>query len=317
MTLSTQAMTLASIVFSQGVLAFSPSGPYSLSFNQATGSTLATANSTITVTGFTGKCSLVETLQVIGNEISPGAGIYSTGLNVVGVSFYLNPIIGGRIKLSGLLPVTYPVINLNGPEIIPGVTAELVVTGSIISGLLSNLPSVKVNVSSSGVTDSCSSLMLTNQTLQTTIANNAVSASSCQVLSSSINVRLSNISSSMLNAVGTSTGDTQFNIELNCQTGVRVYLTLTDATDIGNTSSLLSLKPVSTATGVKLRILKNDETVVRYGPDSSMSGNMNQWLIGSSGLTNSIPLKVQYYRDGQTIGNGSVEAAATFTLSYQ
>lgn len=314
---STNAMAVVSIVFSQSVLAFSPAGPFSVSFGQAIGSTLANSMTSISVAGFTGNCSLVKTLQVNGNEISPGSGIYTTGLNGVGVSFYLIPIAGGRIKLTGVLPVTYPSIILSGPGAIADIAAEMVITGPVLSGLLSSLPSVKVSVSSTGVTDSCSGLIPVNQTLQTTVANNAVSASSCQVLTPSISVRLPPVSSSMLNAVGMTTGDTQFNIELNCQPGVSVYITLTDATDIGNTSSLLSLKPASTATGVKLRIIRSNENIVHYGPDSALPGNVNQWLIGSSGLTNSIALKVQYYRDSQSIGNGSVEAAATFTLSYQ
>jgi type 1 fimbria pilin len=314
---STHAMAVATISFSQGTLAFSPAGPYSLAVGQAVGSTIANASIGVSANNFTGNCSLVQTLQVIGSEISPGSGIYTTGLNGIGVRFYLVPAASGRIQLTGVLPVAYPSINLSSPGALAGIAAEIVLTGPVLSGLLSSLPSLRVSVASAGLADACAGLTGAMQTLQTTVANNAVTATSCQVLTSSLSVKLPNISNSMLNAVGTTTGDTRFSIELNCQAGVSVFMTLTDATSGGNTTGLLSLKPASTATGVKLRILKSDGSVIRFGPDSPLPGNINQWLVGSSGTTNNIALTVQYYRDGETIGNGSIEAAATFTLSYQ
>ena len=53
-------------------------------------------------------------------------------------------------------------------------------------------------------------------------------------------------------------------------------MTLTDATTPSNTTDLLSLKPSSTAAGVKLRILKSNSNPVFFGPDSAVAG----WPLG-------------------------------------
>lgn len=313
----TQTIAAATINYSQGVLAFSSTGAYALTYNQPAGSIIDHASVNITVNNFTGNCSLVETLQVNGHEISLGSGIYATSLSGVGIRFYLVTAIGERLQLKGTLPVSYPTNNLSGPGAILGVAAEMVLTGTVLTGLLANLPSLTVIVSSSGAVDSCSDLTTNNQILQTTVSNSTVNATSCLVLTPSIQVTLPSISNSTLHVIGDTTGDTRFNIELNCLSGVNVFVTLTDASDVGNIGSLLSLKPSSTSSGIKLRIVKGNGQVVQYGPDSALPGNLNQWLVGTSDTTNNIPLMVQYYRDGASISSGSVEAAATFTLSYQ
>lgn len=314
---STQTIAMVTINYSQGVLAFSAAGAYTLTYWQPAGSVIDQASVNITANNFTGNCSLVQTLQVNGNEISPGSGIYATSLSGVGIRFYLVSASGERIKLEGTLPVSYPTINLSGPGAIFGVANEMVITGAVLTGLLSNLPSLTVSVSSSGAVDACSDLVTTSQTLQTTVSNSAVNATSCLVLTPSIQVTLPSISNTTLQTIGATTGDTRFNIELDCLSGVNVFVTLTDASDVGNTGQLLSLKPSSTATGIKLRIVKDNGQVVQYGPDSDLPGNLNQWLLGTSATTNNVPLMVQYYRDGASVSSGSIEAAATFTLSYQ
>jgi type 1 fimbria pilin len=121
---------------------------------------------------------------------------------------------------------------------------------------------------------------------------------------------------SQLSPVGTAGGDTSFSIELQCGAGNNVYVTLTDATDPGNRTELLTLADDSSASGVKLRVRKSDDSFVPFGPDSAAPGNTNQWLVGPSATTSAIPLKVQYVSTG-TVTPGTVNARATFTLSYQ
>lgn len=59
-------------------------------------------------------------------------------------------------------------------------------------------------------------------------------------------------------------------------------------------------------------------SAVSFGPDSSVAGNTNQWLVGNaiSGQMN-IPLTVKYVQTAQTIKAGTVNGVATFTMSYQ
>ncbi|WP_235996030.1 MULTISPECIES: fimbrial protein [unclassified Burkholderia] len=102
-------------------------------------------------------------------------------------------------------------------------------------------------------------------------------------------------------------------------TSAKVYVTLTDATNPGNTSKTLSLSKDSTAGGVGLQILKDDE-VLGYGPESAAIGNTNQWLGGSvaqgaAGMT--IPLRARYVQTSPRITSGTANAIANFTMSYQ
>ncbi|AIO28657.1 fimbrial protein [Burkholderia cepacia] len=142
-----------------------------------------------------------------------------------------------------------------------------------------------------------------------------VMPNTCTVTTPSVNVPLQPVAASKLNAVGVTAGDKEFNIGLNCKSGSKVYVTLTDLTDQSNTGNQLTLTPDSSAKGVKLRILRNGQPV-SYGPDSIAIGNTNQWLVGPSATTTSIPLSAQYIATGQVSG-GTVKGVATFTMSYQ
>ena len=140
-------------------------------------------------------------------------------------------------------------------------------------------------------------------------------AATCTVQQNPISVTLPDLNVSQLNPVGTTGGDTPFQIDLECSGGKDVYITLTDATSQGNRTDQLTLTNDSSASGVSLRILKSG-TAIDFGPDSTASGNPGQWFAGSSANKLSIPLTVQYISTG-TATPGTVKAAATFTLSYQ
>ncbi|RQV60961.1 type 1 fimbrial protein [Burkholderia cenocepacia] len=138
---------------------------------------------------------------------------------------------------------------------------------------------------------------------------------SCTVTTPSVSVPLPPVAASKLNAVGATAGEANFAIGLSCASGSNVYVTLTDLTNPGNTSNQLSLAPESSAKGVKLRILRNGQPV-SYGPDSSMTGNPNQWLVGPSASTSRIPLSAEYIATDR-VSAGTVKGVATFTMSYQ
>lgn len=114
-----------------------------------------------------------------------------------------------------------------------------------------------------------------------------------------------------------------FSINLSCSGGTpgattNMYMTLTDQTNPGNTSNVLSLGTGSSASGVGIQILKADNSIVSYGPDSSAAGNTNQWFVQNTGNgTVTIPLKAGLVQTNATINSGSVQAIATYTMSYQ
>jgi len=156
-----------------------------------------------------------------------------------------------------------------------------------------------------------------HNTGRTVLATSPISVpQTCTVTTPNVSVPLPTVLASALSTSGASTGNTGFNIGLQCNTGANVYITLTDATTPGNRSNLLTLTSDSTARGVGIRIRRSDTTPVSFGADSSAAGNTNQWRVGeSSGATN-IPMTAEYVANG-AVTPGTVLGSATFTMSYQ
>jgi type 1 fimbria pilin len=308
------------VSFSPATLSFSPAGPYSVPRDAAVGSQVARALAAATATAI--PCALIETAAVSGTEISAGSGIYQTSVSGIGVSFYVVNGASQTLITSTSGGYTSGTINAPGNGTLPGIQANLVVTGQVVSGYsLSGLPSVTVTFTPTG---SCGwSTGITN-TLPTNASNSAVVPITCAVTTPSVSVNLPVTSLTTLSAVGKTGGDTRFPIGLSCASGANVYITLSDVTTPANTSSLLTLAPSSTAQGIKLRIL-NSAGPIDFGPDSPAPGTTHQWFLGASSSINGVPLTVQYYRDDTNpagtdpaaLSAGSVHAQATFTMSYQ
>jgi type 1 fimbria pilin len=309
-----------SINFAPATLSFSPGGPYSVARDSAAGSQVATALTAAAASKIT--CALIETATVNGTEISAGSGIYQTSVSGIGVSFYVVNGSAQTLITSTNGGYTSGTLSAPGNGSLPGIQANMVVTGQVVSGYsLSSLPSVTVTFTPTG---SCSWTTGIANTLATSASNSAVVPITCTVTTPSVSVNLPTVSLAALSSVGKTAGDTPFPIGLNCASGANVYITLSDATTPANTSSLLTLAPNSTAQGIKLRVL-NGVGPVAFGPDSAAAGTTHQWFLGASNTVNGVPLTVQYYRDdtnplgtaSATLSAGSVHAQATFTMSYQ
>jgi type 1 fimbria pilin len=309
-----------SVSFSPATLSLSPAGPYSVPRDAAVGSQVASALTGATARGV--DCALIETAVVNGTEISAGSGIYQTSVSGIGVSFYIVNGSGQTLITATGGGYISGTIGAPGTGALPGIQANLVVTGQVVSGYsLASLPSVTVTFTPTGT---CGWTTGITNTLATTASNSEVVPITCVVTTPSVSVNLPTISLSALSAIGKTAGDTRFPIGLSCASGANVYITLSDATTPANTSSLLTLASNSTAQGIKLRIL-NSAGPVDFGPDSAAAGTTHQWLLGASSTINGIPLTVQYYRDDtnpagtgpSTLSAGSVDAQATFTMSYQ
>jgi type 1 fimbria pilin len=309
-----------SVSFSPATLSFSPAGPYSVPRDAAVGSQVARALSAATATAIT--CALIQTATVNGTEITAGSGVYQTSVSGIGVSFYV--VNGGSQTLITSTGGGYTsgTIAAPGNGALPGLQANLVVTGPVVSGYsLTGLPTVTVTFTPTG---SCSWSTGIANTLPVSASNSAVVPITCTVTTPTVSVNLPVVSLSALGAIGNTAGDTRFPIGLSCASGANVFITLSDATTPANTTSLLTLASNSTAQGIKLRIL-NSMGAVAFGPDSADAGTTHQWLLGSSSSVNGVPLTVQYYRDDTnpagtapaTLSAGSVHAQATFTMSYQ
>ncbi|MBV8398022.1 MAG: fimbrial protein [Acetobacteraceae bacterium] len=267
-------------------------------------------------------CALIETAIVNGTEIAAGSGIYQTSVSGIGVSFYVVSGSGETLITSANGGYTSGIIGAPGNGTLPGIQANMVVTGQVVSGYsLSSLPSVTVTFTPTGT---CPSTTGMANTLTTSASNSAVVPITCTVTTPTVSVNLPTVSLAALSAIGKTGGDTAFPIGLNCASGANVYITLSDATTPANSTSLLTLASSSTAQGIKLRIL-NGAGPVAFGPDSAAAGTAHQWFLGPSSSINGVQLTVQYYRDdtnpagtaSATLAAGSVHAQATFTMSYQ
>ncbi|WP_120345269.1 fimbrial protein [Paraburkholderia fungorum] len=264
-------------------------------------------NMTYTVT-----CSVTKKITVNGIPVPGMKDIYQTNVPGIGVHFYAT---------SGWGNMANPIVSVPSTEILsPGTSgdskptfytrADLVVTGPVGNGTLTELPTMSLAYTGDCVNDpkyeTPHNLAITPGT--------TITGRTCSVTTASVDVPLPTAFPSNLNTG--STGATPFSLGVTCAQGVTVKVTLTDASDVSNRSTTLSLAPGSTAQGIGLQIL-NGSTPVAYGPDSAVIGNMNQWTVGTSaGGQMTIPLRAQYVRIG-TLTPGTVKGAATFTMSYQ
>ncbi|PRY05876.1 fimbrial protein [Paraburkholderia sp. BL25I1N1] len=182
---------------------------------------------------------------------------------------------------------------------------QVVITGQVATGTISGALVGTFKLGS-----------LTVANLRVTSAS--VTASTCSVATQALAVTLPTVSPSAFQNVGSTAGSQPVSISLNCgASNARVYITLTDNTSPTNTSSILSLKPGSSAQGVGLQILSGG-IPVNFGVDSAAAGNLNQWFVGTaSGGSMNIPLTVRYIKTSTPVSAGTVGGVATFTMSYQ
>ncbi|CNK31413.1 Fimbrial protein [Yersinia frederiksenii] len=196
--------------------------------------------------------------------------------------------------------------------------AKLIVIGRLTSGVYPIATQELVNVYANGPnseTTKASVLVLNASTV-------TIRASTCQMSGATTqNVRLLPVSKNQFSGVGTSAGtEANFSLTTLCGSGVKLYATMSDGSDPGNTSNILKPAEGTTASGVGVQILR-DGSPIFFGPDSAMSGNTNQWYIGtaSSGGNElfTVPLKARYVQTETGMVAGSVKARATVTFSYQ
>ncbi|WP_175010845.1 fimbrial protein [Burkholderia lata] len=145
----------------------------------------------------------------------------------------------------------------------------------------------------------------------------------CKVREKTLTVPLGDILAyKVLPTVGSTSDAKPFKIVLDCGGGeegstTKTFMTLTDVNNNANLSDTLTLSPSETsAKGVGVQVL-NGTKPVSFGPDSSVTGNPGQFYTGTTqnGVLE-IPLSARYVRTG-IMNSGSVNARASFTMSYQ
>lgn len=250
------------------------------------------------------------TAEISGGTLVPGyQDTYQTGIPGIGIQF--RAAVPG-ISNTQIAPFNKTTsISFNTPKESFNAGVTLVVTGPVQSGTIngSQLPTMTWRAMQDGVR---TSYVLRVEGVLT------VASQTCKVKHSSINVDLPRVMSKDLQDIGSTTGDTKFSIDLDtCAIGVGINLTLTDVAKPDNASNVLSLNKSSSAQGIGYQILYN-AIPIKFGPDSAIAGNQNQWSIGNATSANiSIPLTARYLRTSGALVPGTAIGLASFTMSYQ
>jgi type 1 fimbria pilin len=217
------------------------------------------------------------------------------------------------LKKNTPLKFTCPIPGDIGRTSVISVKAALIATGSsVVAGQFTSAAIINL-----AYIPSDTNYTWPQRDIYSGSAQGALVASTCSVLSPSINVPMPNVSAQSFQAgIGTVSGHTPFTLKYSCAAGAQLYLTLTDNVTPTNRTSALTLAPGSTASGAGVQIA-NSTGPISFGPDSAEAGVVNQWNVGASpdGVLN-IPLDARYVRTGVIIP-GSVKAFATFTMSIQ
>lgn len=145
--------------------------------------------------------------------------------------------------------------------------------------------------------------------------NTTIHLGTCQVPTSDFFVTLPDVTINDLTYPGPTVGRRDFTITLDCPSNIRPYISMTDAINPSNSSTILSLAPESTATRVGVVILRRTSggDRVTFGPDT-MAPNSYRWRADTSGK---LGFTAMYMAIQKPVTPGTVKALATFTLSYE
>lgn len=147
-----------------------------------------------------------------------------------------------------------------------------------------------------------------------------IKARACTVGSAQQNVDLGTVTPNDLPSVGSTSAEKNINITLSCDDQVHLYATVSDQSNLGNTSQIVSLSQDSKGSGVGVQLLYGDSEVpLDLGADDSSEGAVHQFKVTDvrgNGAAIAVPLRVRYIRTGALQG-GTANALAGVTFSYQ
>ncbi|WP_109476610.1 fimbrial protein [Paraburkholderia sp. C35] len=253
--------------------------------------------------------------------VSGYSDVYRTNLRGVGVRYLIENGSGTScqglphsISNQSLSPRCHQMAGPYSPGVDYrfNISVQFIKYDEIESGNLTSIPFVQVDVTANNQAGS----MVHSRPIPGRAAGSFY-IGACTVRQSTIDISMPAASVKDLTAVGATTGDTPFTLSLDCDPGVRVAMTLRDATT-SNQGCDLTLTKDSTAKGVRYQIMYDGKAVC-YGPDSAAAGTTNQFFVSSTptaGGLLAVPFTVRYVRTG-AVNGGSAKALSTFTMSYE
>lgn len=176
----------------------------------------------------------------------------------------------------------------------------------------------KIGEMSSGVlTQKVGSLILGNAgswaypEVPVNITGMSVTVLACSLTTPTVAAPLGNVYATAFTGVGSTTGNVDFNLGLNCAPGTKVNVTMngTQNTDTANTSvlALTGAGSAGVAKGVGAQILYNN-TPLNIGT--------RLLLKTTAGGIETFPFKARYYQTLNNVLPGSANATATLNITY-
>lgn len=184
-------------------------------------------------------------------------------------------------------------------------TAQLIVTGPVTTGTLSAINLMQFNwyIYGIGPSQGYFATLMLNST--------SVKPAACSIVTSNLMVTLPDVFASAFTGTGSVNGEKSFNVQLNCQSGASLAITLTTNNQQANTTNVIAPTAGSgyaANVGVQLFSGNACTTPITFG--TPISENTTP-----SGIF-SLPFCAHYYQTGSPVTAGKVNATATYTLTY-
>lgn len=285
-----------------------------VSTSTAVGTKLGTPSSVsinFTCTGLGTQTATIQVGNLAPRDASdpPAGGGISFATNVPGIALVLtaSPVQASDNSCLRCGPGSTPgweaasVTGLVSGSATVTLTGQFIKTGNVTPGTVSSIQLAQFWWYIYGSTSSVGPLSILS------LAPATIGVQACTVNTDSVNlaVVLPTVSTNALKASGNVAGRTPFNINLTCQAGANVSITMSPSTAGATTGTIAN---TGTATNVNVQLLDNTYNAVSFNTSKSVGAAPNGTL--------SLPYYAQYYATGAT-GAGSVKATATFTLTYQ
>ncbi|MFC5741396.1 fimbrial protein [Dyella tabacisoli] len=245
------------------------------------------------------------------DPVSGGGIVYATNVPGIALKLTANPIQASDNACIRCGPgntpgfeagaVTYPANSISETF-----TAQWVKTGPVTAGTVRSIRLMQFYWYIYGI--SASSGAIANLNLG---AGSKVSLVACSVNmdSQNLSVVLPQVSTSAFASVGATTGKTPFKVNLTCQSGSKVSITMTTAKPGTAVGVIAPTIGAGFAAHVGVQLLNGSNAPVTFNSAQPHGATPNGTL--------SIPYFAQYYRTASPVGSGRVKATATFNLTYQ
>ena len=136
----------------------------------------------------------------------------------------------------------------------------------------------------------------------------AFTTPSCTIVTNPINVTLPVVTTSAFTGVGSTSGKTPFQIQLNCPAGTAVTKITMHTAAPDSHPGVVQPSGAGFAAGIGVRILDGNSNPMVFE---------TQTVVTPPNATTSIPYFAQYFQTAPAVTGGAVKATVTFDIFYQ